>query len=115
MKNPCIGCAACCSYFRVSFYQGEIVSLGGKVPDEYVDSVSPTLVAMKGTLSKPSHCIKMSGKVGENGSCSIYECRSSTCREFKASFENGILPYNEHCDKARNYFGLKPLTPEDWK
>lgn len=114
MKNPCVGCGACCAYFRVSFYQGELQSVGGIVPDEDVETISPFFVAMKGTTRSPSRCIRLSGDVGKDASCSIYQCRSSTCRDFKASYENNSELHNIECDKARLSAGLGPLKPCDW-
>lgn len=112
-KNPCIGCGACCAYFRVSFYQGELESVGGFVPDEHVVPINMFFVALKGTEIKgKKRCEILSGEVGRNASCSLYEKRPTTCREFSASFENGIK--DERCDKARINNGLKPLTIEDW-
>ena len=46
-------------------------------------------------------------KVGKGTSCSIYEQRSSTCREFEASWHEGVQ--NVDCDAARAAFGLAPL------
>lgn len=114
MKNPCIGCGACCSFFRVSFYQGELESVGGYVPDDNVIPINMFYVAMKGTETKDKKCIKLTGHVGCNASCSMYENRPSPCREFSASYENGIGLYEERCDKARIAHGLRPLTMGDW-
>lgn len=116
MSNPCIGCGACCSYFRVSFYQGEMSSVGGVVPDEKVVPINMFYVAMKGTEVKHNkRCELLAGKVGCDASCSAYENRPSPCREFSASYENGIGEYEERCDKARLSHGLKPLTIKDWE
>lgn len=106
--NPCMTCGACCAYFRVSFYWGECTSAGGSVPDDLVVQVSPTLVAMLGTESRPARCTKLEGEVGKGVSCSMYEQRSSTCREFDASWANGEA--NPNCDKARAAHGLPPLA-----
>jgi Fe-S-cluster containining protein len=115
MNNPCIGCGACCSYFRVSFYQGELKSVGGFVPDDSVVPINMFYVAMKGTEIKDNkRCVKLSGDIGDCASCSIYEDRPSPCRDFPASYENGIGLYEERCDKARIAHGLKPLKVSDW-
>ncbi|QXI29811.1 YkgJ family cysteine cluster protein [Pseudomonas vanderleydeniana] len=107
--NPCLNCGACCSYFRVSFYWGECVSGGGLVPDELVSQISPSRVAMIGTEGKKPRCTALEGEVGQGVSCSIYNQRSSPCREFDAAWENGEP--NERCDAARAAFGLPPLEP----
>ncbi len=109
IDNPCLTCGACCAYFRVSFYFGECVSAGGAVPDQLTVQVSPFHVAMLGTESKPARCVGLLGDVGCGVRCSMYEQRSSTCREFEASWENG--EHNAHCDAARAAHGLPPLVP----
>ncbi|WP_040064898.1 YkgJ family cysteine cluster protein [Pseudomonas batumici] len=108
--NPCLNCGACCAHFRVSFYWGECASAGGLVPDELVTQVSPNHVAMLGTERRPVRCTALEGEVGQQTSCSIYHQRSSTCREFEASWVDGV--HNDHCDKARAAFGLPPLEQE---
>ncbi|WP_447592337.1 YkgJ family cysteine cluster protein [Aquipseudomonas campi] len=107
--SPCLSCGACCAYFRVSFYWGECQSAGGSVPDQLVEQVSPIHVAMQGTCSKPARCVGLLGDVGGAVRCTLYAQRSSTCREFDASWENGVA--NPHCDAARAAHGLPPLTP----
>jgi Fe-S-cluster containining protein len=56
---------------------------------------------MKGTELKPVHCVALKGEVGSEVSCSIYEQRSSTCREFEAG--------SEACHRARSMHGLPEL------
>ncbi|HEY6529243.1 MAG TPA: YkgJ family cysteine cluster protein [Cellvibrionaceae bacterium] len=106
--SPCMSCGACCAYFRVSFYWGEQASAGGNVPDELTQKISPHLSCMQGTSSKPARCVALSGRVGESVACGIYEQRSSTCREFAMSGENG--EHNSECDKARAFHGMAPLV-----
>ncbi|MBE8590693.1 YkgJ family cysteine cluster protein [Pseudomonas sp. MAFF 301449] len=105
--SPCLSCGACCSYFRVSFFWGECASSGGTVPDDLVVQINPTRVAMIGTDQKPARCCSLEGEVGKGTSCSIYEQRSSPCREFDASWSQG--EQNVDCDAARAAFGLPPL------
>ena len=105
--SPCLSCGACCSYFRVSFFWGECASSGGTVPDDLVVQINPTRVAMIGTDQKPARCCSLEGEVGKGTSCSIYELRSSPCREFESSWHEGI--HNADCDAARAAFGLPPL------
>ncbi|MCF4997992.1 YkgJ family cysteine cluster protein [Pseudomonas syringae] len=105
--SPCLNCGACCSHFRVSFFWGECTSAGGIVPDELVTQITPSRVAMIGTDCKPVRCTALTGEVGSTVQCSIYEKRSSTCREFEASWESG--EHNVDCDAARAAFGLAPL------
>lgn len=109
--NPCLACGACCASFRVSFYWGETdAAPGGLVPAEMTVPVSPHFVAMRGT-DQPHllpHCMALEGEVGKAVGCTIYHLRSSTCREFTASWENG--EHNPVCDRARARYGLPPLS-----
>ncbi|NWA82203.1 MULTISPECIES: YkgJ family cysteine cluster protein [unclassified Pseudomonas] len=105
--SPCLSCGACCSHFRVSFFWGECASSGGTVPDDLVVQINPTRVAMIGTDQKPARCCSLEGEVGKGTRCTIYEQRSSPCREFDASWSQG--EQNVDCDTARAAFGLPPL------
>ncbi len=80
------------------------------MPDDLVAPISPSRVAMLGTDCKPTRCIGLVGEVGKEVSCSLYHQRSSTCREFEASWVNGEA--NVDCDAARAAFGLAPLEPQ---
>lgn len=112
-RNPCVGCGACCSFFRASFHWLECESAGGTVPDDTVEQISPHLVAMKGTAQSNPRCINLRGEIGKNGFCGGYATRSSSCRDgFPGSYQFGEK--NERCDKARAKHGLRPLTIEDW-
>ncbi|HAF93574.1 MAG TPA: YkgJ family cysteine cluster protein, partial [Pseudomonas sp.] len=108
-NNPCLTCGACCAHFRVSFFWGECASSGGTVPDDLTVQISPFHVAMRGTESKPARCVSLLGEVGCGVRCTVYEQRSSPCREFQAAWENGEP--NERCDAARAAHGLPPLVP----
>jgi hypothetical protein len=111
-SHPCLKCGACCAAFRVSFHWSEVLSESHQVPAELTTNITPHLNAMKGTDQVGPHCIALSGTVGDHVSCQIYERRPSTCRNFKASYENGMN--SPHCDRARSIRGLAPLTAEDW-
>jgi Fe-S-cluster containining protein len=65
---------------------------------------------MLGTDCKPTRCVALVGDVGSTVQCSVYDQRSSTCREFDASWANGEA--NVDCDAARAAFGLPALQPE---
>lgn len=104
--NPCKSCGACCTHFRISFYQGELNSHGGLVPDELVTSITPFLVAMKGTETG-GRCISLQGEIGKNISCGIYHNRSSSCRAFPVWLDDGQP--NPKCQELRFNNGLKPL------
>lgn len=109
--NPCIICGACCEVFRASFYWGECDDAYGKVPTELTYQLTPHRRAMKTISDKSQRCIALTGEVGNCVSCSIYDKRSSVCRDFPYSWENGER--NERCDQARAKFGLPPLEPDN--
>lgn len=68
---------------------------------------------MKGTdtLQDP-RCTALSGTLGKDAHCSIYENRPSACRKFEASYEYGVK--ESRCDEARAIHGLPPLTHQDY-
>jgi uncharacterized protein len=101
-SSICQSCGACCASFRVSFHWSEAdAALGGTVPPDRVEPVDFHFVCMRGTSRQGGRCEALQGTIGQNVSCSIYACRSSTCREF------GDEP--ERCDAARAHHGLPPL------
>ena len=67
---------------------------------------------MNGTDQMLPRCVALSGVVGQKTNCEIYANRPSPCRDFKASFEDGIE--NPECAKARASFALAPLTLLSW-
>ncbi|HEX5337088.1 MAG TPA: YkgJ family cysteine cluster protein [Gallionella sp.] len=98
--NLCQTCGACCAHFRVSFYWAEADDApGGIVPAELTEAVSPHLRCMKGTASKPARCVALEGEVGKWVSCTIYQQRSSTCREFDVLEPDGTT--NPRCAALR--------------
>ncbi|WP_445397554.1 YkgJ family cysteine cluster protein [Zobellella sp. An-6] len=100
--NPCLSCGACCAFFRVSFYWGEIHS-EFQVPEALTEAVSPTRLAMLGTNQASPRCVALEGEVGGCVSCRIYPNRPSPCREFEAFDADGA------CNRARAAYGLPPL------
>ncbi|MCP5161254.1 MAG: YkgJ family cysteine cluster protein [Hahellaceae bacterium] len=106
--NPCVSCGACCAFFRVSFHWSEQSDGGGTVPDGLTSAINQHLSCMKGTESRPSRCVALIGSVGEQVRCSIYDLRSTTCREFQPSGYGGL--HNPDCDRARASWGMPPLT-----
>ena len=112
-RNACMSCGACCALFRVSFYWGEADDVvPGGVPLEMTQDLTPFYRAMKGTNCAAPHCVALEGEVGLNAHCTIYERRSSACRHFEPSWENGTP--SERCDQARAAYGLPPLTADSW-
>jgi Fe-S-cluster containining protein len=110
MSNPCMTCGACCAFFRVSFYWSEAdASAGGQTPPHFTAKVSPYTTLMRGTERTPPRCVALHGTIGESVRCVIHPLRPSPCREFRASWVDGL--HNERCDRARAAHGLPPLSP----
>ena len=110
-SNPCFECGACCQYFRVSFYQGEVASdfYPEGVPMEMVTRLDSSKVCMKGTEKGHSPCIALTHATTTGYRCSIYEKRSSSCREFNTHLSDGQV--NPDCQRLRIARGLKALDP----
>ncbi|RDK02203.1 YkgJ family cysteine cluster protein [Paraburkholderia lacunae] len=102
MSQVCQACGACCAHFRVSFYWGETdLQALGSVPEALTVPVSPHRVAMRGTEVKPVRCVALTGEIGCSVACSIYELRSTTCRDFEAG--------TDRCNQARLAHGLDAI------
>lgn len=71
------------------------------MPLELVEPAGSLFVCMKGTSRKGGRCVALNGEIGQAVSCSIYDRRSSTCRDF------GDDP--ERCNQARALHHLPPL------
>ena len=111
--NPCLNCGACCAMFRASFYWAETSEFTpGGVPPELTSKVNYFFVVMKGTDRRPARCIALKGDIGRQVYCSIYDQRSSSCREFEPSWQQNRN--NPRCNQARLAWGLKPLRPDSW-
>jgi len=112
--HPCIGCGACCAFYRVAFYWREAEPDGlWKVPLERTVDLDSMQRCMKGTEVKHHpKCVSLTGRIGKNAHCSTYENRPSPCRNFIASYEDGT--HNPRCDEARKAHGLRPLRREDY-
>lgn len=111
--HPCLRCGACCAHFRASFYWAEADdATPGGVPVELTRKLTPHLRVMLGTEGPAPRCIALEGQIGVATRCAIHPRRSSVCREFPPSYEDGSP--NPRCDAARARHGLPPLTPADW-
>ncbi|VFU16293.1 Flagellin N-methylase [anaerobic digester metagenome] len=111
--NPCLTCGACCAYYRASFYWAEADDeTPGGVPVSLTRKLNEYRRVMIGSEGSKPRCIALEGTIGEQVYCTIYERRSSVCREFEASWSNGKR--NERCDAARIAWGLPPLEPDAW-
>ena len=116
ISHPCVRCGACCATFRVSFYWSESdpTLTPNAVPIELTEKLTAHRAHMKHADSIDKHrCVALKGEIGTSVGCSIYENRSTPCRDFEASYESGEP--HLRCDKARANHGLAPLTPNDWQ
>jgi uncharacterized protein len=109
MWNPCLTCGACCAYFRASFYWSEAHPATGVTPADLATKLTPYHSVMRGTELTPPRCVALHGTIGERVHCVIHAVRPSPCRQFQASWIDGV--HNERCDRARVAHGLVPLSP----
>ncbi|MBJ8451500.1 YkgJ family cysteine cluster protein [Acinetobacter bereziniae] len=100
-QDACLNCGACCAFFRVSFYWAE----GEAMPSDYVEPLTAVYSCMQGTNQKQPRCIALDGVVGQQVSCTMYEQRSSSCKEVQAG--------DAQCAKARQAHNLIPLIDID--
>ncbi|MEN9779934.1 MAG: YkgJ family cysteine cluster protein [Burkholderiaceae bacterium] len=100
--NVCTGCGACCAAFRVDFAAQELQSLGGDVPDGLAVEVTGSTCRMRGTDHATPRCAALTGQIGQQVGCGIYEWRPNPCRELE--------PGSHGCEKARMRHGLPPLA-----
>src|SRR5690606_31509102 len=106
--SPCLDCGACCATFRASCYSGEADSAPrGTVPDRLMEQGTPHPSCMRGTNPPQPRSVARMGEVDSSVRCTIYEQRSSTCREFPFHGENG--QDSPECQRARALHGLPPL------
>jgi Fe-S-cluster containining protein len=96
----CTSCGACCASFRVDFARDELESMAGTVPAGLAVDVNQHTCRMRGTDHVPARCAALTGRVGEQVACAIYEWRPSPCREFAEE--------SDACHKARRRHGLAP-------
>ena len=109
--HPCLSCGACCAHYRVSLHWSETETFG--TPIAMTEAFGPHRLVMRGTWQAQPHCAALQGEVGREAHCSIYAQRPSPCRDLLAAWENGQP--SAQCDRARQAYGMAPLTPEDWR
>ena len=102
--SACVSCGACCASFRVDFSVQELDELGGSVPSGLADEINDKLCRMRGTDHVPARCAALTGTVGKQVACGIYEWRPPPCREFSEG--------DDACDKARARHGLLPWSAQ---
>lgn len=94
--SACTRCGACCASFRVDFSVHELLSGGGAVPDGLAISLNDSLCRLRGTDHAPPRCAALTGQIGKQVACAIYEWRPSPCREFEAGSEACALARRRH-------------------
>jgi Fe-S-cluster containining protein len=85
----------------VDFAAEELDDMGGTVPAGLAVGVTRHTYRMRGTDHARPRCAALTGQVGQQAACGIYEWRPSPCREF----EEG----SDACARARARHGLPPL------
>ncbi|KEC85779.1 ferredoxin [Acinetobacter sp. ETR1] len=71
------------------------------MPPDYVEPLTAVYSCMQGTNQKQPRCVALKGEIGQQVSCSMYEQRSSSCKQVHAG--------DSQCAKARQGYGLIPL------
>ena len=104
----CTACGACCATYRVSFGREELdVAASGCVPAGLVEGIDDQGVFMRGTAGHSPRCIALSGTIGVQVACAIYDRRPSPCRAFARDAASGHG--DMACGDARRLHGLPPL------
>ena len=103
--SACQSCGACCANFRVDFSIYELDDMGGQVPSGLAVEVNGSTCRMRGTAHVPIRCAALTGQLGVQVACGIYEWRPSPCREF----EEG----SDACHRARSRRGLPDLNASE--
>jgi len=71
------------------------------MPQDMLEPLTAVYSCMQGTNQASPRCVALTGVVGEQVSCGIYEQRSSSCKEVQAG--------DSQCNKARSAHGMIPL------
>lgn len=88
----------------------------GFVPVHLVEKLNESRACMKGTSQTKPRCVALSGTLGEQVACTIYELRPTPCREFEVWEVDGEV--NVRCQSLRLAYGLpqiparKPVTED---
>jgi Fe-S-cluster containining protein len=103
--NRCASCGACCAIYKIVFpaYEAEAEN-GGWVPVEITERSGPSKRKMKRTDRRHRQCVALEGRIGTRVRCAIYDRRPSSCRNFKAAWQEDAA--NDQCNRARALYGL---------
>ena len=99
--HPCLSCGACCAAFRVDFSVYESQEHGGRAPLGLIEPVTEFTCRLRGTDYARPRCAALTGTVGQQVACGIYEWRPSPCREFAAG--------SDACNRVRQRHHLPVL------
>lgn len=72
------------------------------MPAAKTERLGPLMACMAGTNSATPHCTALTGVVGQQVQCIVYDQRPSPCRE--------VEPGDDKCIRARARHGLAPLA-----
>jgi Fe-S-cluster containining protein len=86
----------------VDFSVYESQEHGGRVPLGLIEPVTDSLCRLRGTDYARPRCAALTGTVGQQVACGIYEWRPSPCREFAAG--------SDACNRVRRQHGLALLA-----
>jgi Fe-S-cluster containining protein len=100
--STCTACGACCASFRVDFSVHETQDRGGQVPDGLTVAVTSTTCRMRGTDHAAPRCAALTGTIGQQVACGIYEWCPSPCQELQEGCDA--------CNRARLRHGLAALA-----
>jgi Fe-S-cluster containining protein len=89
----------------VDFSVFESEAEGGTVPGGLTVPVTASTCRMRGTDHSPPRCAALTGTIGRQAACGIYEWRPSPCRELE--------PGSDACARARLRHGLPAQWPGD--
>jgi Fe-S-cluster containining protein len=81
---------------------------GGTVPAELTEPYGARAMAMRGTIAAPQRCVALTGTIGQQVGCAIYDRRPSSCRDFAPLA--GLGQGEPRCGDARRRHGLLPLA-----
>jgi hypothetical protein len=97
---PCTECGACCNYFTIKFD----LKYNPQVPKNRIIMIKNEGY-MKGAHHFKGKCNAITGEIGKDSLCEIYENRPDVCKAFPVWLPDGTQ--NPRCVKAREFHGLK--------
>ncbi|HEY0328931.1 MAG TPA: YkgJ family cysteine cluster protein [Rhodopseudomonas sp.] len=95
--SPCQPCGACCGYSEnwPRFTTEDDAALD-RIPEQFVNA------RLSGMRCDGQRCSALTGQIGVNTACGIYQLRPEVCRTCQ--------PGDPECAMARRRYGLPPLN-----